>query len=83
MNPTWSYLLAGLGVTGLTIAASRPRIGWWVNLGAQVPWLVYAVVTRQWGFVAASVAYTAAYVRLLYKAFARQPGAEPSPARAS
>jgi hypothetical protein len=68
MNPLWSYLLAGLGVTGLLIAATRPKVGWWFNIGAQAVWLVYGVATRQWGFLASSAVYTFAYVRLLRRA---------------
>ncbi len=69
MNPVWSYVLAGLGVTGLLIAASRPKVGWWFNIVAQVPWLAYAVVSRQWGFVLTPVAYAVGYARLLRRAY--------------
>lgn len=61
----WSFALAAVGITGLTIAASRPRIGWWFNIAAQVIWISYALATRQWGFLVMSAAYTVAYTRLL------------------
>jgi len=60
-----------IGVTGLLIAATRPRIGWWFNIGAQVAWVIYAVVTRQWGFLISAIAYGVAYVRLLHHAHRR------------
>lgn len=70
MSALWSYVLAALGITGLLIAATRPKVGWWVNIGAQVAWVGYAVATRQWGFLLTAVAYAVAYARLLRKAHA-------------
>lgn len=69
MSPVWSYVLAAIGITGLLIAATRPRVGWWFNIVAQLAWVTYAVVTRQWGFLASAVAYGVAYARLLRKAY--------------
>ena len=68
MNPVWSFVLAAVGVTGLFIAASRPRVGWWFNIVAQAVWLAYALATQQWGFVVTAVAYALVYVRLLRRA---------------
>lgn len=70
MGPFWSYALAVLGVSGLFIAANRPKVGWWFNIVAQVVWLAYAVATRQWGFLLTAVAYAYVYARLLRKAYA-------------
>lgn len=69
MSAVWSYALAVIGITGLLIAANRPRIGWWFNIAAQVVWVTYAVVTRQWGFLLSALAYAVAYVRLLRRAY--------------
>ena len=49
-------------------AATKPKVGWWFNIAAQAVWVGYAVATRQWGFLASALAYTAAYVRLLCRA---------------
>lgn len=65
---TWSFVLGAVGIVGLAVAAHRPRIGWRINIAAQVLWLVYAVVTRQWGFLPMSVAYAVMYARLLRRA---------------
>lgn len=65
MAAIWSYLLATIGVTGLYIAAKNPKLGWRINIGAQVLWLVYAVVTQQWGFIVSALAYGFVYIRLL------------------
>lgn len=62
---TWSFVLGGVGIVGLYIAARRPRLGWSVNIAAQALWIAYAVATRQWGFLPMSCAYAIMYVRLL------------------
>lgn len=69
MSVLWSYALAALGITGLLIAANRPKIGWWFNIAAQTAWVAYAVATRQWGFLASALAYAVAYLRLLRRAY--------------
>lgn len=78
MSALWSYALAAIGVTGLFIAATRPRVGWWFNIVAQAAWVAYAVATRQWGFLLTAVAYTVVYVRLLRRAYREQPDGESS-----
>ena len=70
MSAVWSYILATVGVTGLWIAATRPKVGWWFNIAAQAVWLAYAIATRQWGFLVTAVAYAVVYARLLRKAYA-------------
>lgn len=69
----WSYLLGAIGITGLIIARTRPRLGWWFNIAAQVAWVWFAVDTRQWGFLAMSAGYSYAYVRLLIAAYRPKP----------
>lgn len=64
----WSYGLAVVGITGLLIAATRPKVGWWFNIAAQAAWVSYAIATRQWGFLASAMAYAIAYARLLRRA---------------
>lgn len=72
MNPIWSYVLTAIGVTGLFIAAKRPRIGWWFNICAQFVWAAYAISTKQWGFLASCFAYGFVYVRLLVHAMRKK-----------
>ena len=80
MHQAWGFALTAFGVSGMIIAASRPRIGWWVSLSGQSVWVVYAVVTRQYGFIFAAILYGLAYSRLLRAAYAdRKPkDSEPS-----
>lgn len=38
-------------------------MGWVVGIGAQSLWLVFAIVTKQYGFIASAVAYGYVYTR--------------------
>lgn len=57
----WSYLLAAVGIFGIYLSGKKLAIGWLVGLGAQVLWIIYALVTRQYGFIISAVAYGAVY----------------------
>lgn len=59
----WSVILAVVGIFGLYIAGRRLWWGWLVGLGAQVLWIVYAIATRQWGFILSALAYGWVYGR--------------------
>jgi hypothetical protein len=57
----WSFVLAAVGVLGLYVAGRKRWQGWAIGLGAQVLWIAYAVVTKQWGFIASALAYGVVY----------------------
>lgn len=57
MNPIWSLALAAVGVLGIYLSGKKNYWGWGIGLGAQVLWIVYAVVTDQWGFIISALAY--------------------------
>jgi hypothetical protein len=59
----WSWLLTAVGVTGLFLAGSNRSAGWALGLFAQVLWLTYAIVTKQYGFVVSCFAYGYVYAR--------------------
>lgn len=69
----WDLALAVVGLTGLLIAARRPRIGWWFNIAAQAVWISYGLATDQHGFILMSAGYTVAYIRLLRRAYQPTP----------
>ena len=52
-----------VGVSGLYLAGRRSIAGWAVGFGAQFLWVLYAVATRQWGFLVSAFAYGAVYAR--------------------
>lgn len=59
----WSYALAAVGILGIWLAGRRNLWGWAVGCGAQVLWIVYALVTDQYGFIVSALAYGAVYGR--------------------
>ena len=59
----WSWLLAIVGITGFILAGRKIWWAWWVNLACQVLWFAYGFFTDQWGFVAASIAYTIVFAK--------------------
>lgn len=74
----WSWTLAVIGIGALLLAATRPRAGWCLAIAVQALWITYAIVTRQWGFIASALAYAFAYARLLRRARASKIRAEGS-----
>lgn len=61
--PDWSWLLGILGVTGLWIAGRQVWWGWLINLSNEVLWVIYAIVTEQYGFILMALAYAIVYAR--------------------
>jgi hypothetical protein len=59
----WSWVLGTLGVTGLLIAGNRVWWGWLINLANEVLWVIYAVKTKQYGFILMAAAYALVYAR--------------------
>jgi len=64
--------LFALGMTGLWIMTTHPKIGPWFNIVGQVAWFTYGVVSRQWGFIASSIGYAIVFSRMLYKAYQKE-----------
>lgn len=63
MNPLWSFVLTGIGVSGLYLVTNRHWYGFMIGVGVQVLWVVYAVSTTQWGFIISAAAYGYVNVR--------------------
>jgi hypothetical protein len=49
--PVWPWLLTGLQVLALWSAGRRYWWGWLVGGSVQLPWIAYAVMTDQIGFI--------------------------------
>lgn len=62
----WSFALAAVGILGIYLAGKKNKIGWAVGLGAQVLWIIFALVTLQYGFILSAVAYGYIYGRNWY-----------------
>ena len=66
-NEYWSYILVIAGLIGFVITGQKIWWGWYINLGSQVLWFVYAIVTEQWGFLIGALAYTVIFLLNAYK----------------
>lgn len=62
----WSLVLAAVGILGLIMAGRKMSAGWLVGLLAQVLWIIYALVTHQWGFLISALVYGTVYARNWY-----------------
>lgn len=62
-NQLWSWLLTIVGLTGFVLAGRRIWWCWYINIGCQALWFTYAIVTKQYGFIVASIAYTIVFTQ--------------------
>ena len=51
MSWWWSWFLAIMSAAGLLVAGDRRRSGWLMCTAVQPFWVVYAITSRQWGFI--------------------------------
>jgi nicotinamide riboside transporter PnuC len=63
MTQYWSWLLAVIGVTGIFFVGRKTVWGWLVLLVNEAIWIVYAVTTKQYGFIVSAIAYAAVYIK--------------------
>lgn len=63
MGNLWSWLLAFVGVTGIYFVGRKTIWGWFVLLFNECLWFIYAIITHQYGFIFASLAYAVTYIR--------------------
>jgi nicotinamide riboside transporter PnuC len=59
----WSYLLAIIGVTGIFFVGRKTIWGWLVLCVSECLWIVYALQTKQYGFIISALAYGAVYIK--------------------
>lgn len=59
----WSYLLATVGVAGIFLVGRKTIWGWIVLFVNECLWIVYALTTRQYGFIIGAIAYGFVYVK--------------------
>lgn len=66
-NLVWSITLAVIGIVGMHIAGRKSQWGWFIGLSAQVLWVIFAIVTFQYGFILSALAYGTVYGRNWWK----------------
>lgn len=63
MEDYGSWMLAFIGVAGIYFVGRKDIWGWFVLLFNECLWIVYAIATKQYGFILAALAYGAVYIR--------------------
>lgn len=63
MSTYGSWVLAVIGVSGIYFVGRKDIWGWFVLLFNECLWTVYAITTKQYGFILAAIAYAAVYTR--------------------
>lgn len=64
----WSFIIAAIGITSMWLAGGRyKRAGWGLALTNQCIWIVYAMVTEQYGFVFGAAAAGIVFTRNLWR----------------
>jgi hypothetical protein len=59
----WSWILAVIGVAGIYFVGKKTLWGWFVLLFNELIWIIYAVITEQYGFIVSAIAYAAVYIK--------------------
>lgn len=59
----WSWILAILGITGIFLVGRKTIWGWLVLCANEILWVTYALITKQYGFIAMAIAYVIIYVK--------------------
>jgi hypothetical protein len=62
-NQLWSWILTIVGLTGFILAGRKVWWSWYINIACQGLWFAYAIVTKQYGFIVASLAYTVVFTQ--------------------
>lgn len=62
----WSWILSGLGVTGLWLIGRKHWWAWGIAFTNECLWMVYAVVTKQYGFIFGALAYGCVHAKTEY-----------------
>lgn len=58
----WSWVLTLIGCAGFFLAGRKVWWAWYINIGNQVVWAAYAIVTRQWGFLVGIPVYLSVFI---------------------
>lgn len=70
----WSWIIAGTGIAAMWLAGyddARRHAGWALAIVGQGLWIVYALQTAQYGFVAGAIVAGAVFGRNAWRAWRR------------
>ena len=59
----WSWVLGIIGITGIYFVGRKSVWAWFLLLFNECLWVVYAITTKQYGFIVAATGYSIVYIR--------------------
>jgi hypothetical protein len=59
----YSWVLAVIGVSGIYFVGRKKKWAWLWLIFNECLWIIFALVTEQYGFIFAALAYTAVYIK--------------------
>lgn len=62
-NQIWSWIVTIVGLVGFFFAGRRKWWSWYINLGCQALWVVYALVSHQPAFLVSAAVYSVVFGR--------------------
>lgn len=63
MESLWSWILAAMGITTIFFAGKKKWWAWPIGIVTETLWIYYSIVTKQYGFIVASLMYIAIYFK--------------------
>lgn len=65
MNDLWwaSWVLAAFGIATMFFAGQRKWWAWCIGIITETLWIGYSIVTEQYGFIVAALAYMVVYFK--------------------
>ena len=62
----WSWLLMAVGVTGVYFSGKQKWWGWLIGFLSEILWMIYAIVTEQYGFIIFAMVYAFIFTKNAY-----------------
>ena len=59
----YSWVLAVIGVSGIYFVGRKMKWAWLWLIFNECLWIIFALATKQYGFIFAALAYTAVYIK--------------------
>jgi hypothetical protein len=59
----WSWILMVVGVISIYFSGKKYWWGWLIGVGSEILWFVYAIVTRQYGFIVFAIVYASVFLK--------------------
>lgn len=63
MTQYWSWLLAVIGISGIFLVGRKTIWGWLILCVNECLWILYALATKQYGFIFMATAYALVYIK--------------------